>query len=87
MKAMRVRFTAPSFGDFEYWQKHDPKKIERIRKLCRDIAKRPYRGIGKPEPLKFDLQGYWSRRINRMHRLVYAVDDNGILILSCRYHY
>ncbi len=84
---MEVRFTDAAYKDFQYWKKCDPKKVERIRKLCKDIEKGSFAGIGKPEPLKFDLQGYWSRRIDKVHRLVYRVDEKGILILSCRYHY
>ena len=84
---MDVRFTDAAYKDFRYWEKNDPKKVERIRKLCRDIEKHSFEGIGKPEPLKFDLQGYWSRRIDKVHRLVYTVDGKGILIISCRYHY
>ena len=94
---MEVRFTESAHKDYLYFQKTDPKKIERIKKLCADIRKHPTKGIGKPEPLKFDLQGCWpvgrslgkgrSRRIDRTHRLVYTMDDKGILVISCRYHY
>lgn len=83
---MEVRFTTSAYKDFLYWKKNDPAKVKRIKQLCNDIAKRPFKGVGKPEPLKYDLQGCWSRRIDKTHRLVYKVDDE-ILIISCRYHY
>ena len=84
---MEVRFTASAHKDFLYWQKHDPRKETRIKQLCKDIEKNPFEGIGKPEPLKFDLQGCWSRRIDRTHRLVYTVEKKEIVIISCRNHY
>ena len=84
---MEIRFSATARKDLDYWRKHDPKKVERIKTLCRDIVRKPYEGIGKPEPLKFDLQGYWSRRIDKTHRLIYRVDEEGMLIIACRHHY
>jgi toxin YoeB len=84
---MRIAFTASANEDYRWWKETDPIKVERIVKLLHDIAARPFKGIGKPEPLKFDLQGYWSRRIDKTHRLVYSVTGNEILVLSCRYHY
>lgn len=84
---MKVAFTESAYKDFEYWKQHDPKKIERIQKICKDISKHPHSGIGKPEPLKYDLQGCWSRRIDRTHRLVYTVCNKKIIIISCRHHY
>jgi toxin YoeB len=84
---MNVRFTKSAFADYRYWQQHDHRKVTRIQKLCIDIQKNPFEGIGKPEPLKFDLQGYWSRRIDRTHRLVYTVKKQKIMVISCRYHY
>ena len=84
---MEVRFTVTAHRDFVYWKKYDPRQVERIRNLCEDIALHPFEGIGKPEPLKYDFQGYWSRRIDRTHRLVYSVQDGEIIVISCRYHY
>lgn len=84
---MDVRFTPSAYKDYLFWKKSDPKIVDRIKRLCEDISAHPHSGIGKPEPLKFDLQGCWSWRINKEHRLVYNVDKEGILIISCRYHY
>ncbi len=70
-----------------YWQRTDPQIISRIHDLLRDIRRNPYHGIGKPEPLKHALQGYWSRRINSEHRIVYKKSGNQILIAQLRYHY
>ena len=84
---MGIRFTKAAHAEYRYWQKSDRGKIERIKKLCENILESAYEGMGKPEPLKYDLQGYWSRRIDRTHCLVYKIDDEGILIISCRYHY
>lgn len=84
---MNVRFTESAAKDYAFWKKRDPSKALRIEQLCADVQKHPFIGIGKPEPLKFDLQGCWSRRIDKTHRLVYTVDAKGLLILSCRYHY
>jgi toxin YoeB len=84
---MTVDFTSSAYEDYQWWQKHDPKKIVRITKLCKAIAQKPFEGIGKPEPLKFGLQGCWSRRIDTTHRLVYTVQKNKITVISCRYHY
>jgi toxin YoeB len=84
---MDVRFTASAHEDWTFWQKKDPRKASRIRALLLDIREHPYAGIGKPEPLKFDLQGCWSRRIDRTHRLVYRLERKTIVVISCRYHY
>ena len=85
--ALHVRFTPSAHKDYLYWKRHDPKVAQRIHALCRDILRKPFEGMGKPEPLKFDLQGWWSRRIDRTHRLVYQVRKDELIILSCRYHY
>jgi len=78
-------------GDFEkdllYWQKTDRKIVQKITSLVDAIIKDPFDGIGKPKPLKYELSGCWSRRINKEHRIVYRVVDNRIQLLSCRYHY
>jgi toxin YoeB len=84
---MVVEFTQSAYKDYLWWQQHDPKKFERIQLLCKAIMRKPFSGIGKPEPLKLSLQGYWSRRIDRTHRLVYSVERKTITVISCRYHY
>ena len=73
--------------DLIYWSKQDKKKVKQILELMKESAKSPTEGRGKPEPLKYDLQGCWSRRIDREHRLVYEVNKSNIRILACRYHY
>jgi len=84
---MKITFSKNSWEDYVSWQKEDKKTLQRINQLIREIQRTPFRGIGKPEPLKFDLAGLWSRRIDRDHRLVYQVVNNEIIIYSCRYHY
>lgn len=84
---MDIVFTDESWDDYVYWQKNDKKILKRINQLIKETKKTPFDGIGKPEPLKFQLGGCWSRRINSEHRLVYEVTDENIIILSCRYHY
>ncbi len=84
---MKIVFTTNSWEDYIYWQTVDKKMLKRINTLIKDISREPFDGIGNPEPLKYDLSGYWSRRIDREHRLVYQVEDESILIYSCRYHY
>jgi len=84
---MKVEFTESAHQDLLYWQENNPKKVERIKKLCEAIKKNHFEGIGKPEPLKYDLQGCWSRRIDRINRLVYKIDKRKLIVLSCRYHY
>jgi toxin YoeB len=77
-----------SWKDYLYWQDNDRKVLKRINKLIRDIERNGnMHGIGKPEPLQYDLQGFYSRRIDDKNRLVYVVDEAGLNILSCRYHY
>jgi toxin YoeB len=84
---MRIIFSKISWEDYSSWLNEDKKMLKKINNLIKDIQKNPYEGIGKPEPLKYDLSGYWSRRIDREHRLVYQVDKNEIRIYSCKYHY
>ncbi|MEL6607122.1 MAG: Txe/YoeB family addiction module toxin [Bacteroidota bacterium] len=84
---MNIEFSAASLEDYQYWQQQDRKKLHKINQLLREISRTPFRGIGKPEALQGDLQGYWSRRIDREHRLVYRVLDGRIQVLACRYHY
>jgi toxin YoeB len=76
-----------AWQDYIYWQGQDKKTLKRINKIIQNILATPFDGIGKPEPLKEDLSGYWSRRIDETNRLVYRVDDEYIKIISCRYHY
>ena len=85
MKA--ITFSPKALTHLEEWKKADPKILGRIVSLITDIASTPYTGIGKPEPLKHNLKGAWSRRIDEEHRIVYEIKDTVILILSCRYHY
>ena len=76
-----------AWEDYLYWQAHDKKTLKRINLLIKDIIRTPFDGIGKPEPLKENLAGFWSRRIDEEHRLVYVVEDTSVLIFSCRGHY
>lgn len=76
-----------AWDDYLYWQKQDKKTLKRINQLLRDIDRNGYSGIGKPEPLKGDLQGYWSRRIDDVNRIVYRIVGNRIEVLQCRSHY
>lgn len=80
-------WTKESWADYVYWQGQDRKTLKRINKLVTATQRSPFEGIGKPEPLKENLAGFWSRRIDGSNRLVYAVDDNQRTIISCRYHY
>lgn len=82
-----LEFDQDAIEDISYWIKKDRRKAEKIMDLVQDIAKNPFDGIGKPEPLKHALVGCWSRRIDQEHRVVYSVDDQKIRILSCRFHY
>jgi len=84
---MRLIFSSKAWDDYLYWQVTDKKVIKRINLLIKDIKRSPYDGIGKPEPLKHGLAGYWSRRINDEHRIVYKYQSNEILIAQLRYHY
>jgi toxin YoeB len=84
---MKIIFSKNAWEDYVYWQTEDKKTLKKINTLIRDIQRTPYEGIGKPEPLKFDLAGYWSRRIDLEHRLVYQVDDSDLFIYACRFHY
>ncbi|MGM0542229.1 MAG: Txe/YoeB family addiction module toxin [Pseudomonadota bacterium] len=82
-----ISWTEKAWRDYEYWQTQDRKTLKRINKLIRGAMRSPFEGIGKPEPLKENLSGFWSRRIDESNRLIYAVDDNQITIIACRYHY
>jgi len=80
-------WTREAWTDHLYWQGQDKKTLKRINKLITDAQRTSFEGIGKPEPLKENLSGFWSRRIDETNRLVYVVDDNRVTIISCRYHY
>ncbi|MEI7867401.1 MAG: Txe/YoeB family addiction module toxin [Candidatus Methylumidiphilus sp.] len=82
-----ISFRERAWNDYLYWQQTDKAKLKRINQLIRDIQRDPFEGIGKPEPLRHDLAGLWSRRIDDEHRLVYAVEGMNIMIAQCRYHY
>lgn len=82
-----LAWTREAWTDYLYWLGQDKKTLKRINKLITDTKRRPFEGIGKPEPLKENLAGFWSRRIDESNRLVYVVDSNRLTIISCRYHY
>lgn len=84
---MVLTFTENAWEDYLYWQKIDKKTVKKINELIKVIKRDPFHGIGKPEPLKYDLAGYWSRRIDQEHRLVYKVVDEDLQVYACRYHY
>lgn len=84
---MKYIFVDESWEDYLYWQKTDKKMVKRINSLLKDISRTPFEGIGKPEPLKYKYSGYWSRRINEQHRLIYKYADDTIFIAKCRFHY
>ncbi|MEL0622849.1 Txe/YoeB family addiction module toxin [Marinomonas arenicola] len=82
-----LSWTDEAWNSYVYWQTQDKKTLKRINKLITDVQRSPFDGIGKPESLKENLSGFWSRRIDDTNRLVYAVDDIAITVISCRYHY
>jgi toxin YoeB len=84
---MPIKFSDQAWDDYLYWQTNDRATIKRINTLLKEIQRSPFEGIGKPEPLKHNLSGFWSRRIDEEHRLVYSVQDDTILVAQCRYHY
>ena len=84
---MQLTWLPGGWEDYLYWQKNDRKTVERVNELIRDTLRNPTSGIGKPEPLRSNLKGWWSRRITQEHRLVYRVDEKSIVILQCRFHY
>ncbi len=84
---MKLIFSEKAWKDYLYWQRNDKKTLKRINLLIHDIQRVPYEGIGKPEPLRHGLSGYWSRRITDEHRIVYKAEDSAILIAQLRYHY
>lgn len=84
---MNVTFTPTALDDLSYWPKTDKRQTERVLALLEEIRRTPFEGAGKPEPLRFQLAGCWSRRIDREHRLVYQVEETEIVVVACRYHY
>ena len=84
---MRLIWSEKSWQDYLYWQQTDKQIVKRINALIKDIQREPFCGIGKPEPLKYQYSGFWSRRITDEHRLVYEVHEDSIGVASCRYHY
>ena len=84
---MKLVFSEQAWADYLYRHTQDKKTLERINTLIKECARTPFEGPGKPEPLHGDLRGWWSRRIDREHRLVYRVEDGALLIAQCRYHY
>ncbi|PMR67265.1 Txe/YoeB family addiction module toxin [Halomonas heilongjiangensis] len=84
---MMLTWAGNAWEDYLYWQARDKKTLKRINALIKDIRRQPFDGLGDPEPLRHQWSGYWSRRIDREHRLVYKVTDRAIVIVQCRYHY
>lgn len=84
---MIIAWTENAWADYLYWQKIDKKILKRINELVKDIKKHPFEGLGSPEPLKHNWSGYYSRRINKEHRIVYKFEDEMLSIAQCRYHY
>ena len=84
---MKYIFVDESWEDYLYWQKTNKKILQKINQLLKDISRNPYTGIGKPEPLKYKYSGFWSRRIDGEHLLIYMVRNDEILIAKCRFHY
>ena len=84
---MKKTFSDIAWEDYLYWQRNDRKMLQKINALLKAIERDPYQGIGKPEPLKHGLSGYWSRRINSEHRVIYKIEKDSILIAQMRYHY
>ena len=84
---MKIVFASHAWEDYLHWQQTDRKLLKRINDLIKEIVRTPFEGTGKPEPLRHALGGYWSRRINDEHRLVYKVEGDSVLIAQARYHY
>lgn len=87
MLRKRIQWDADAWEDYLYWQSQDRKVLKKINQLVKDISRSPFEGIGKPEPLKENLSGFWSRRIDDEHRLIYTLEGENVLIFSCRGHY
>jgi toxin YoeB len=84
---MNIEFTPSAWHDYLWFQEHNRQLLKRINKLITETTRTPFEGTGKPEPLKANLSGYWSRRINSEHRLVYRVTETKLIVISCRFHY
>jgi len=84
---MILTFTENAWEDYLFWQKTDKKIVKKVNGLIKEIQRTPFKGTGKPESLRYDLAGYWSRRIDREHRLIYKVVESELLIYACRFHY
>ena len=89
---MKIEFTLHAWDEFNYWVRYDNAKVEKINELIRSISQNPFKGLGNPEPLRHEFQGFWSRRIDFEHRLIYRVtgvkgEDQKIQIIHCRFHY
>lgn len=87
MKINQVSFTINALSDYQYWQRQDRKTLKSLNKVIDDIVRHPFVGLGKPEPLKYNLDNCWSRRINKTDRIVYTVTKDSIIIIQCCYHY
>ncbi len=83
----KLAWTEAAWSDYLYWQSQDKKTLKRINRLIEETRREPFTGIGKPEPLRENLSGFWSRRIDEANRLIYTVDDECLTIIACRYHY
>ena len=84
---MNLIFSDKAWEEYMYWQNTDKQILKKINQLIKDIKREPFEGVGKPEPLKYELSGFWSRRISDEHRLIYEVSESYISIVSCRFHY
>lgn len=84
---MNLKFTPEAWEDYLFWQKNDKKTLKRINELIHDCMSSPFQGLGKPEPLRHELSGFWSRRIDLYHRLVYRMQDSSFEIIAGRFHY
>ena len=84
---MIISFVEESWEDYNYWLTNDKKVFKKIQTLIKDTLRNPFSGLGKPEPLKGNLSGYWSKRITNEHRLVYKIENEQLIIISCRFHY
>jgi toxin YoeB len=87
LRLRRLLWTPAAWEDNVYWQGQDRKTLKRINALIQDTMRHPFEGLGKPEPLRENLAGFWSRRIDDTHRLVYTVEKNDLAVVACRYHY
>ena len=87
MQIRRLEWDVDAWEDYMYWHTQDKKTLRRINGLIKEILRHPFEGTGKPEPLKHELQGFWSRRIDGTNRIVYAVEDEKVVVIACRNHY